>query len=55
MEVLNTPTIETERLILRRFCGSDIPALYSIYSDREVNTYLPWYPLASRQEAERLF
>lgn len=55
MEVLNTPTIETERLILRRFRRDDIPALFSIYSDREVNTYLPWYPLASRQEAERLF
>lgn len=51
----NTPTIETERLILRRFREEDIPALYSIYSDREVNTYLPWYPLASYQKAESLF
>lgn len=55
MELLNTPAIETERLILRRFCVEDIPALYSIYSDRDVNTYLPWYPLASYQEAEKLF
>ena len=55
MEALNTPTIETERLLLRRFRPEDIPALFSIYSDREVNTYLPWRPLASCQEAERLF
>lgn len=55
MEIRNTPPLETERLILRRFCEEDISALYAIYSDREVNTYLPWYPLASYQEAERLF
>lgn len=55
MEIRNTPPLETERLILRRFREEDIPALYAIYSDREVNTYLPWYPLASYQEAERLF
>ena len=41
MEALNTPAIETERLLLRRFRPEDIPALFSIYGDREVNTYLP--------------
>lgn len=55
MEALNTPAIETERLLLRRFRPEDIPALFSIYGDREVNTYLPWRPLASCQETERLF
>lgn len=55
MEALNTPAIETERLLLRRFRPEDIPALFSIYGDREVNTYLPWRPLASCEEAERLF
>ena len=55
MEALNRPAIETERLLLRRFRPEDIPALFSIYGDREVNTYLPWRPLASCQEAERLF
>lgn len=55
MEALNTPAIETERLLLRRFRPEDIPALFSIYGDREVNTYLPWRPLAFCQEAERLF
>lgn len=55
MEIRNTPALETEQLILRQFREEDIPALYSIYSDREVNTYLPWYSLASYQEAESLF
>lgn len=51
----NTPTIETKRLILRRFCREDIPALFAIYSDRDVNTYLPWFPLTTLAEAEELF
>lgn len=47
----NTPMIETERLILRKFAGDDIEALYKIYSDEEVNTFLPWYPLKNMDEA----
>ena len=43
--------IETERLILRKFAGDDIEALYKIYSDEEVNTFLPWYPLKNMDEA----
>lgn len=55
MKPVNTPPLETERLILRRFCTDDIPALFAIYSDREVNTFLPRFPLSSPEEAERLF
>lgn len=51
----NTPMIETERLILRKFAGDDIEALYKIYSDEEVNTFLPWYPLKNMDEAFVLF
>lgn len=47
----NTPRIETERLILRKFTEDDIEALYKIYSDEEVNTFLPWYPLKNMDEA----
>lgn len=52
---MNTPTIETERLILRKFTQEDLEALYQIYSDEEVNRFLPWFPLRSREEAGRLF
>ena len=52
---MNTPTLETERLILRRFTGKDLPAFYDIYRDEEVNTYLPWFPLKSMEEAEVFF
>lgn len=54
-EPMNTPTLETERLILRKFTPGDMDAFLQIYSDEEVNTYLPWYPLRSMAEAEAFF
>lgn len=55
MENHNTPTLETERLILRRFTEEDLEALFAIYQDEEVNTYLPWFPLKSLKEANVFF
>ena len=37
--------IETQRLILRHFTEEDINALFSILSDKDVNTFLPMFPL----------
>ena len=48
---MNTPTLETERLILRKFTENDMEALFKIYSDKEVNRFLPWFPLNSIEEA----
>ena len=42
---MNTPTIETERLILRKFTEEDLNALFLILKDEEVNKFLPWYPV----------
>lgn len=47
--------METNRLILRKFTDHDTDALFSIYSDEEVNTYLPWYPLKTLEEAKIFF
>lgn len=47
--------IETDRLILRKFEENDTEAVYRIFSDKEVNTFLPWYPVKDREEAERFF
>ncbi|QTH39941.1 GNAT family N-acetyltransferase [Cohnella sp. LGH] len=55
MENHNAPTLETERLILRKFTENDIEALFDIYKDEEVNTFLPWFPLKSLEEAEKFF
>lgn len=52
---MNTPRLETERLILRKFAADDIAALYRILGDREVNAFLPWFPLKSIEEARALF
>lgn len=52
---MNTPRIETERLILRKFTQEDIEALYCILKDEEVNTFLPWFPLKSMAEARAFF
>jgi RimJ/RimL family protein N-acetyltransferase len=56
MEIkVNTPAIETERLMLRKFNTNDIEALLAIYSDEDVNTFLPWFPLKSLEEATTFF
>ena len=47
----NTPKLLTERLILRRFSEQDIPALFEIYRDEQANTFLPWFPLKTLDEA----
>ena len=47
----NTPTIETKRLILRKFTEDDVNDFLEIMSDEEVNTFLPWYTLTSTSEA----
>lgn len=52
---MNTPTLETKRLRLRKFNEEDIEALFLIYQDKEVNTYLPWFPVTSLEETRALF
>ena len=47
--------IETDRLILRKFEESDMEAIYSLLSDEEVNTFLPWYPVKDMAEAKSFF
>ncbi|KLU71256.1 MAG: hypothetical protein RHS_2893 [Robinsoniella sp. RHS] len=55
MQIQNTPALETDRLILRKFTENDMDALFSIYKDEEVNTYLPWFPLKSLEETITFF
>ena len=51
----NTPRLETERLILRKFQHDDLEDVFRIYSDLEVNTFLPWFPLRSMDEARHIW
>lgn len=49
----NTPTIETDRLVLRKFTDSDIDDMFILYSDEEVNKFLPWFPFKTRDEVKK--
>ena len=53
MQEKNTTTLETERLLLRKFSEQDIEAMLRIFADKETNRFLPWYPVKDRDEAQR--
>ena len=44
--------IETERLILRHFTEKDVNALFTILNDKDVNVFLPMFPLKDIEEAK---
>lgn len=48
----NTPELFTDRLHLRKFTAGDTEAVFRIYSDREVNTFLPWFPVKDMEAAK---
>lgn len=52
LSLTHTPKIETERLILRKFTANDLNAFFLIFADKEVNTYLPWFPIQTLEEAK---
>ena len=52
---MNTPDLETKRLILRKFTEQDGEALFLILGDEEANTFLPWYPVKSMEETVRFY
>lgn len=52
---MNTPDLETERLILRKFTEEDMNALFLILKDEEANQFLPWYPVKSLEETKHFF
>lgn len=55
MNLSNTPVLETERLILRKFTTSDMEALFLILAEEEVNRFLPWFPLKKLEEAKAFY
>ena len=52
---MNTPMLETERLILRKFTEEDLEALFLILKDEQVNTFLPWYPMKDLGEPKKFY
>lgn len=47
----NTPTITTDRLILRRFTQADAQAMFEILRDEKTNVFLPWFPMNTLAQA----
>ena len=52
---MNTPTLTTERLTLRRFTEGDMAALFRILRDGTVNEFLPWYPVKDMAETKQFY
>ena len=52
---MRIPCLETKRLILRSFTEDDTDALYLLLSDQEVNTFLPWFPVKNKAEANQFY
>lgn len=52
---MNTPTLKTERLILRKFTEKDMDALFLILKDEEVNEFLPWFPAKNLDETRDFY
>jgi ribosomal-protein-alanine N-acetyltransferase len=48
------PVLRTKRLILRPFTAADLPAFFEIMSDEQTNTFLPWFPVKTLDQAERM-
>ncbi len=55
MKIVNTPTLETDRLILRKFTEKDLEPLFLLLKDEEVNRFLPWFPVKSLDETRTFF
>lgn len=49
------PTLKTERLILRKFTKNDFDAMYKIFSDVDVNKFLPWFPLKTIEDVKTFY
>ena len=52
---MNTPTLETERLILRKFTERDIEALFLILKDKEVNKFFFFFPMKNLEETKKFY
>ena len=47
--------LHTPRLQIRPFARKDTDAIFAIYSDEDTNTFMPWFPVRTRAEAERVY
>ncbi|HZJ88446.1 MAG TPA: GNAT family N-acetyltransferase [Sphaerochaeta sp.] len=55
MSAVNTPLLQTERLRLRKFSLRDLDSILHLFGDKEVNEFLPWFPVTTREEARGFY
>ncbi|MBC8530459.1 GNAT family N-acetyltransferase [Gehongia tenuis] len=48
------PLLRTRRLTLQQFTEADAPAFFEIMSDERTNTFLPWYPVKTPDQAAKM-
>lgn len=49
----NTPLIETDRLILRKFTEDDLNDYHELLVDKEVNQFLPWFASKTLEDTRK--
>ena len=49
-----SPTIKTERLIIRRYKESDLDAIYDLITDERLSTYIKFPALTKEEELEHI-
>lgn len=47
---MKSPTLKTKRLVLRQITMDDVPALFELMQDEQVNKFLPWFPHKTPEE-----
>jgi ribosomal-protein-alanine N-acetyltransferase len=52
---METPTLTTERLVLRPATQADVPFVLSLFSRSETNRYSSYEDISTAEEAQRLF
>lgn len=52
---MHMPELETPRLRLRPFTPDDMNALFAILSDRDANTFVPWFPAETVEDARAFY
>ena len=55
LNIVNTPTLETDRLLLRKFNEGDLNAMLKMFGDKEINKYLPWFPVNNITETKEFY
>jgi [ribosomal protein S5]-alanine N-acetyltransferase len=53
LKKINTPTLETQRLLLRKAVKQDREAFLEIFKDDTIHRYRPWFPLTTIKEASQ--